>query len=92
MKLSCPYTLEKHIESSSHTVGSPSNSCLWHKVLPFLAVTVSCDSGEEFDSTVQTLKALGTDEMILAAKEEFELFSGTRILYLAMCVYEGDSV
>ena len=30
--------------------------------------------------------------MMLAAREGYELFSGTGILYLAMCVYEGDSV
>lgn len=54
MKLSDPCVFEKHIDSSRHTVGNPHNSCLWQKVLPLLAVTVSCVSKEGFDTEHST--------------------------------------
>ena len=54
MKLSHPCIFEKHIDSSCHTVGNLHNSCLWHKVLPLLAVTVSCVSKEGFDTEPST--------------------------------------
>lgn len=45
---------QKHIDSSCHTVGSSHNSCLWHKVPPLLAVTVSCVLKKGFDTQHST--------------------------------------
>lgn len=43
-------------------------------------------------SIVQTLKALGKDEVMLAATDGHGLFRGTVILWLALCDDKGNLV